>query len=403
MSTSAAAGNLFPEIHPEIVAEENVTGPEEGIALCLSGGGYRAMLFHVGAIIRLNELGMLAGKAEKRLCRVSSVSGGSITAGMLAVNWGKLAFDANGRTAKLNELLVEPLRRMADVTIDRGAILGGIFLPGTISDRVSAQYREILFGKATLQNLPTDDEGPRFIFNATSVQTGSLVRMSRPYLADYRVGMIKNPKIGLAEVVAASSAFPPVLSPAEIDVNPSDFVSDPKGPLHQRPYTDTLILSDGGVYDNLGLETAWKRYKTILVSDGGGQMSPEESPAGDWVQHSKRILDIVDNQVRSLRKRQLMDSYKSKAEDANHRTGTYWGLRSDILHYQLPDSLSADHEVTMKLAEIETRLKRLPVETQNHLMNWGYAVCDAAVRKHAPQFIAPGSPAAKFPFSGGVG
>ena len=53
---------------------------EEGaIALCLSGGGYRAMLFHVGALWRLNEVGYLS-----KLSRVSSVSGGSITAGVLA-------------------------------------------------------------------------------------------------------------------------------------------------------------------------------------------------------------------------------------------------------------------------------------------------------------------------------
>ena len=48
---------------------------EPGVALCLSGGGYRAMLFHLGAIWRLNELGRLP-----TLDRVSSVSGGSITA-----------------------------------------------------------------------------------------------------------------------------------------------------------------------------------------------------------------------------------------------------------------------------------------------------------------------------------
>jgi NTE family protein len=49
-------------------------------ALCLSGGGYRAMLFHVGAVWRLHEAGQL-----HRLGRVSSVSGGSITAGVLAL------------------------------------------------------------------------------------------------------------------------------------------------------------------------------------------------------------------------------------------------------------------------------------------------------------------------------
>ena len=49
---------------------------EETIALCLSGGGYRAMIYHVGVLMRLNELGLLP-----RLREIASVSGGSITAG----------------------------------------------------------------------------------------------------------------------------------------------------------------------------------------------------------------------------------------------------------------------------------------------------------------------------------
>jgi NTE family protein len=56
-----------------------------GVALALSGGGFRATLFHIGALIRLNELGQLA-----TLDRISSVSGGSITAGMLACRWEAL-------------------------------------------------------------------------------------------------------------------------------------------------------------------------------------------------------------------------------------------------------------------------------------------------------------------------
>ena len=55
---------------------------EDTIGLCLSGGGYRAMIYHVGAIIRLNELGFLP-----RLSEIASVSGGSITAGLLALRW----------------------------------------------------------------------------------------------------------------------------------------------------------------------------------------------------------------------------------------------------------------------------------------------------------------------------
>src|ERR1700682_4855744 len=68
-------------------------GSEDGVALSLSGGGYRAMVFHVGALYRLNEIGLLG-----KLARISSVSGGSITAGLLGLLWSKLQFD-NGRGA----------------------------------------------------------------------------------------------------------------------------------------------------------------------------------------------------------------------------------------------------------------------------------------------------------------
>jgi len=68
------------------------TEPSQGLALCLSGGGYRAMLFHLGVLWRLNEAGVLP-----KLDRVSTVSGGSITAGVLALNWEQLEFDDNGR------------------------------------------------------------------------------------------------------------------------------------------------------------------------------------------------------------------------------------------------------------------------------------------------------------------
>jgi NTE family protein len=376
----------------EIVAEERLAAPTQGIGLCLSGGGYRAMLFHVGAILRLNEFALL-----KKLSRVSSVSGGSITAGVLGMNWNRLDFDDNGRAKNLDSLLVDPIQEMAGTTIDRGSIIRGVLLPGSVSDRVVRNYHDVLFGNATLHDLPSDQEGPRFVINATSVQSGALVRMSRPYLADYRVGVIPNPRITLAEAVAASSAFPPFLSPAEIDVEPSDFEVDASCDLQREPYTDTMVLTDGGVYDNLGIETVWKRYQTVLVSDGGGKMQPDPEPAGDWAQHSKRILDIVDNQVRNLRKRQLIGSYTSGKRD-----GAYWGIRSDVAKYQLDNSLPASLQDTIRLANTPTRLKRLPEKRQHQLMNWGYAVCDAAVRKHAQLLVAENSSAPAFPFDSAV-
>src|SRR6185436_6795385 len=297
---------------------------EPGVALCLSGGGYRAMIFHVGAIWRLNELGYLA-----KLDRVSSVSGGSITAGVLGLNWHRLQFDANGVATNLDAEFVKPLRKLASKTIDLGAVIRGILLPGSISDRIAGSYRKHVFGEATLQDLP---DRPRFVINSTNLQTGALWRFSKPYMADYTVGMVRNPQVELAVAVAASSAFPPILSPVDLSVDPESYDPAENGPLHTPPYTTDVVLTDGGVYDNLGLETAWKRYDTILVSDGGQKTAPEPEPKLDWARHSFRVLDLIDNQVRSLRKRQVIESFKQ-----GQRRGTYWGIRTNINDYGLAD------------------------------------------------------------------
>jgi NTE family protein len=347
--------------------------PQKGIALCLSGGGYRAMIFHVGALWRLNEAGLLG-----KLARVSSVSGGSITAAVLGMNWGGLAFDPAGVATKFDTQLVDPIRGLADRTIDQGAVIGGILLPGTISDKVAKAYEKHLFKDRTLQNLPPEGAGPRFVINATNVQTGSLWRFSQPYMGDWQVGLIRQPKVKLAKAVAASSAFPPVLSPCHLDVNPGDFDPTTNGDFDFPPYNDEVVLSDGGVYDNLGLETAYKRQTTILVSDGGQKMSPEPEPKGDWAQHAIRIMGVIDNQVRSLRKRILIEAYQR-----GDRTGAYWGIATHYADYQLPaDPLGAAGRDPTYLASTPTRLKRMPADTQERLINWGYTVCDAALRKH---------------------
>lgn len=366
------------------VQEQADRPPEVGIALCLSGGGYRAMVFHLGVLWRLNELGYLS-----RLSRISSVSGGSITAGMLGLKWGQLQF-SGGVAQRLVAEVVEPVRKLAHKTIDVSSFFKGIFLPGSVSDKVADAYRS-LYGDATLQNLPDE---PRFIINATNVQTGSLWRFSKPYMRDYRVGKVANPTVALAKAVAASSAFPPVLSPAKLELKPSQFSPAEGEPHHMPPFTTEVYLSDGGVYDNLGLETAWKRYDTILVSDAGLAMAADPDPGTDWVTHSKRVLDLIDNQVRSLRKRQLIAAYR-----AGQRKGTYWSIRSQIADYGVANSLQCPPERTAELALVPTRLADMPDELQERLINWGYAICDVAMRR----WVDPGLPeAAAFPYGRGV-
>jgi NTE family protein len=347
------------------------TQREDGVALSLSGGGYRAMVFHIGALWRLNEVGLLG-----KLRRISSVSGGSITAAYLGLVWSKLQFNAG--KAQNFQLFVDGMQKMADTSVDVGAVIGGIFLPGSISDRVARAYDDVLFKGKKLADLP-DDSGnaaPRFVINATNVQTAALWRFSRPYMGDYRVGLIDAPDVTLAAAVAASSAFPPILSPMTLPIRQT--VRQTKGAdLSRPPYTTQAILSDGGVYDNLGLETV-KRISTLLVSDAGQKIAPEPDPHHDWARHAVRVLDVVDNQVRSLRKRDLIAAYQR-----GDHSGTYWGIRTNFADYHLPsDPLNCLHRDPGPLAAIPTRLEKMPRNLQNHLMNWGYAICDAALRAH---------------------
>jgi NTE family protein len=354
---------------------QQVNAPQEELALCLSGGGYRAMLFHLGALWRLNELAYLP-----RLDRVSSVSGGSITAGVLAQRLPRLEY-AGGIAANFDEQIVAPLRALAGRTIDSWAIVLGLVTFGSIGNRIAGFYRRHLFGEATLQQLP---DHPRFVFNATSLQSGVLFRFSKPYLWDWRVGEIKDPDTQLAIAVAASSGFPPFLSPIVLKFHARQFVAGSGEDLQTDDYRKKVTLTDGGVYDNLGLETAWKSAKTVLVSDGGGHMRAKRHVWRFWPLQLYRVLGVIDNQVRSLRKRQAIDGY-----EAHLRRGTYWGIRSHVADYDLADALPCPIDATQRLAEIKTRLGSMSDLDQERLINWGYAICDTAMRKHVEPGAAP--------------
>ena len=367
-----------PEWWPvqDVDAGRDKTAP--GVALCLSGGGYRAMLLHAGALWRLNDAKLMHG-----LDRVSSVSGGSLTAGLLGIAWSALEFSDDVAT-NFEDLVVRPVRSLAATTLDAPAIAAGILLPGDVAGRIVDGLDETAFHGATLQDLPV--HGPRFVINATNLESGVLWRFSRPYMRDYRVGEVISPRLRLAEAVAASAAFPPFLSPLTLDLRRETFTPDSGEDLQHPPFTDRVELSDGGVYDNLGLETAFKRHQTILVSDGGGRFNPEPDPPNDWVRHMVRVLQVIDNQVRSLRKRQLIAAFETKV-----RHGAYWGIGTDVANYDPPPPhiLPTPSKATSKLAAHPTRLARVDPDLQERLINWGYAVCDVAIRTHVDKDLAP--------------
>ena len=342
-----------------------------GIALALSGGGFRATLFHIGTLIRLNELGFLA-----QLDRISAVSGGSITAGMLACRWD--ALKAAGFSASaLDQQVTQPLRKFCSRNIDARAIAEGTISPwSSISEVLAREYDE-LFENARLPDLP---DKPRTVFNTTNLQTGRDFRIAKPYMADYRVGQIKNPDVSVGTAVAASSAFPPVLSPCTIEVDPDSWEKTPGADLFDDPrYKTTLTLTDGGAYDNIGLEPI-DTYETVLVSDAGAPFGMQDKAKTDPIGQLSRALDIATDQARGLRARYLIELAKLR----NQKTA-YWGIDTVYDRYPAANKIPCSPAKTDGLHRIRTRLDEFNKTEQETLINWGYALCDAAMRS----FIAP--------------
>jgi NTE family protein len=369
-------------------------GPEAGVGLALSGGGFRAALFHAGVLWRLAEMGKLSG-----LARISSVSGGSITAALLGLRWERLR--ARGfSAAALEEEVIRPLRAFCARTMDVPAVLSGALLPFTsIAGRVEAAYADRrLLGQATLQDLP---EAPRFVLNATNLATGVGFRFSRPYAGDYRIGLLPRPAFRLARAVAASSAFPPILSPVVLETDPGAFQRTPGADLwEEERLRRRILLTDGGVYDNLGLETVWKRHTTVIASDAGEPLSHAWSEGRDWLRQGLRVISVLQRQALALRRGELVARFRTGALE-----GAYLGIGTPMRPGAPPGALPVPPEVTERLSRIRTRLDAFSGAERCALLNWGYARCDASVRTYLWKDAAPpaGWPCPEHPLDRGLG
>ncbi len=352
------------------------------IALALSGGGFRATLFTLGSLWRLNEFGLLP-----RINRITSVSGGSITSAFLAMKWSELEFDKDtGVATNFMTVIAEPLQQFCSKSLDIMAGISGLLLPfTTIGNKVAERYSKRLFGAKTLQDIPTPGKGPEFIFYATSLQTGASVRFTKASIADYKVGELLNPELSLAKVVGASSAFPPFFSPVIIKCDPLKSRKTRGAFLYDNlDLRKKMVLGDGGIYDNMGLEAVWDdNFKTVFVCDAGAPFKINKKPRRNWFLQSLRVSSIITEQTRALRKRALIKNYLKVDDQGNHLKygGTYWGIATEINNYKLEDAMVKDNEKTASLKYIKTRLNAFSKERQGNLINWGYALTDTALRR----------------------
>jgi NTE family protein len=259
-----------------------VSEPKIGVAL--SGGGARAMAFHLGCLRALHQLGIL-----DRVQILSTVSGGSVIGGLYAAydDDSFSAFEVRVRAA-LARGLAGPTIRTAFLTMEGAKALLCFVLVG-IANLLFVMFTWVLWiglrlfpagsrptggmenwhlpfrrfaSRTTIFCRAIDDvlfkgkclrdlrgRKPLLIINAAELCTGSAFYFTANESGSWRLGRLARPDITLAHAVTASAAYPMFL-PALDEELPFD-----KRDGARR--SERVILSDGGVYDNLGLAPLW--------------------------------------------------------------------------------------------------------------------------------------------------
>ncbi|WP_371367036.1 patatin-like phospholipase family protein [Pseudomonas sp. QL9] len=333
-----------------------VKGVEKRIGLALSGGGYRAAAFHLGVMQQLQALGLL-----DKLDLLSCVSGGSIAGATVALNWG--------RADKLDLLK----QFLSTKSIAVSSVLGGVLDP--FSSRIlklAESYDTHLYGKQKLSAL---SGGPRIYLNATNLATGNLFFFvaggGKPTeMGEHEMGVVAADSFPISQAVAASSAFPPVFPPLRLDAN----VYAPAAT------TEYVTLSDGGVYDNMGVNPVLRDRNAldyVIVSDGGKPFAIDNRPTESGAIVLKEGLDIMMEQIRGLE----FDRLQHRFLAGKGPKPMWFSIDSRIGEAQPGDAAFC--------SVIGTNLAKLSAEEMTVLTRHGGALVKARISLYAPELLGP--------------
>jgi predicted acylesterase/phospholipase RssA len=270
------------------------------IALCLSGGGYRAAAFHLGMMKMLHELDLL-----KDVKRFSTASGGTI----MAVKYVSCRIEGQ----EFDDFFLEFKKFLKEVNVVQIA-LDNLYTAPNSSDkndlsliRVAAGvYEKHLFGqkhptfKQMLDDVVTTKNFHDLIFNSTDFCSGNAFRFRAKSEGRIIIGsdsahlpLEVAAEIRLADIVAASSCFPGAFEPMRF---PEDFVwkdKDKIKKLLEPTKIKSVPLMDGGIYDNQGVDSMTVSFKKSGVPVPFGLMI-----VSDTCQRDEEFLEfpIVERQ-----------------------------------------------------------------------------------------------------------
>lgn len=368
------------------------------IGLALSGGGFRATVYHLGVLARLAEQDLL-----EKVTYISSVSGGSLCAGLV---YAKSNWTWPSSSHFKETVLPQARETLTTQDLQRGLILHVLTHPWKIfepkSSLLSSLLQQLWGITAKLGDL---SEQPRWLINATCYETGKNWRFERIRMGDYKFGYTRDNLVPLSDAMTASSGFPGLIGALPLKTGPYSWyeytdqarvITEPLNPNEDMkrdtqpvsPAYSKVHLWDGGAYDNLSVEslhnfiTGWREgVDFLIVSDASGRPKPEAYHPGAQAL-LRLITGVMMDQIRSLRSRAIEERFinhkdpgvllqigKTTADTLNGA-----GKKEEAQQWA-PQCLSAKE--TNRAANMETVIRKLTQDEFSRLFRHGFELADA--------------------------
>ena len=390
---------------------------EPRIGLALSGGGARAMAFHLGCLRALHDLGIL-----NRVQILSTVSGGSVIGALYAANDEPFpAFEARVRAALARGLARPTIRtafRTAEgikallcwVVVGSANLLfvaltwllwlGSLLLPAgrrlrwpgenwhlplrRFASRTTIFRRAVddaLFKGKRLRDL--QGRRPLLIINAAELRTGSAFYFTPSESGSWRLGRLARPDISLAHAVTASAAYPMFL-PALDEELPFD-----KRDGARR--AERVTLTDGGVYDNLGLAPLWpdrdpaislnaEPVDTIICCRAGYGLR-HDPPSQFMIARLKSAFACIHDRAQNATMKRLFEL--RAAGKLRTVILPYLGQDDSRLKFRPPDLVTREEAYAYP-----TDFSAMSEEWIDRLSRRGEQLTRALIDEHAPELAA---------------
>ncbi|CTQ34813.1 patatin-like phospholipase family protein [Jannaschia rubra] len=385
------------------------------IGLSLSGGGARAMAFHLGCLRALEEMGTLG-----RVKVISTVSGGSVIGALYAarvepfevfenrvrhhlargfvrpalgkaistqLGWRLLGSGTSRAARRIVRLITDGMfgavdRAFADPSVARLACKREP-LPKSISATTLLQrvFEDDLFDGLRVSDLPA--ERPLLIVNATELRTRSAFRFSKVHSGSYRFGRLAKNDSPLGYAVAASAAYPLSLSPLDLHTR-----FEHRGLIT----SERVVLTDGGVYDNLGLGPLWPdrdpkislpfpEIDTIIACRAGYGLTREDPGFGPY----GRMRASYDCTARRAENASVKRLYDLRDAGAIHGFAMPFLDQNDAELAHPPPNLVPRGDVQ----DYPTDFSAMPKPWIDRLIRRGEQQTRAVIAQYLPELVAP--------------